>query len=232
MNRKTTHKKGILYIIGTPIGNMKDISLRALEILKNTIDVLYCENTRFTKKLLTHYEIQLSARVYTEHNEEKKIPEIIRLLDNGKNVGLVSNAGMPVISDPGFVLVRELRNRDYVVDVIPGPTALITGLVLSAMPPDRFYFGGFLPDKRGKRKKALLELKDLNVTLLFYLSPYKVRKTLEDVYETLGNRQVCLLRELTKMFQEIRTFYLEEYLQTDNQDKWKGELVLVIEKSG
>ncbi len=230
MNRKTTHQEGTLYIIGTPIGNIRDITLRALDVLRKDLDTLYCENTRRTRKLLSHYDIRLPLRVYTENNEERKIPEIDRLLQKGKKVGLVTNAGMPVISDPGYKLVRYLKEKEYNIDIIPGPTAVTNALILSAMPPDKFFFGGFLPEKRGKRKKALEEVKGLKATLLFYLSPYKVQKTLEDVYEVLGNRKICLVREMTKVFQEERTYMLKDYLQIQPSPQWKGELVLAIDK--
>ncbi len=218
---------GKLYIIGTPIGNLKDISIRAIQTLKK-LDILYCEDTRITKKLLNRYKIKMLTKSYNEHNELKRIPEIINLLKQGKVVGLVSDAGMPVISDPGYKLIREVLINKLELDIIPGPTAFVSALILSGFPPNSFYFGGFLPDKRGKRQKKLLQIKDLNCTLIFYLSPYKVYKTIEDIYTVLGDRKLCLIREITKLYQERLVFSAKEFLEKYKDKKWKGELVLLI----
>lgn len=229
MSKKTNETHGKLYIIGTPIGNLQDITLRALDVLKNEVNILYCEDTRTTRKLLNRHEVSVELRSYTEHNEEGRIPQILEDLKKGLQIGLVSDAGMPVISDPGYKLARSVAENGFELDTIPGPTAFVSALILSTMAPNAFYYGGFLPEKRGKRQKKLAEVAELQSTLIYYLSPYKVKKTLMDVLEVLGDRQCCIVREITKIYQESCKYRVSDYLAQCPDKKWKGELVLVIE---
>src|SRR3989338_6746414 len=193
---------GALFVIATPIGNLKDITLRALETLKQ-VDLIACEDTRHTQKLLTHYQIQKPLTSLFEHNERLKVPSLIRQLQEGKTIGLVSDAGTPGISDPGFVLIREAIRSDITVIPIPGPSAIITALPASGLPTDRFCFEGFLPQKSAACKRKLEELKEEKRTMIFYESPHRVIKTLNLMLEAWGDVSIVCARELTKLHEEI-----------------------------
>lgn len=216
---------GELFIISTPIGNRQDITLRALEIFTK-LDYLLCEDTRKTKQLLDFYQINpLPSLVsFYEPVEEQKIPQVVSWLKEGKNVGLVTNAGTPLVSDPGFKLVRECVKENIQVVPIPGASALLAALVVSGLPTDKFTFLGFLPKKAGKKEKLLKEAK---YTVIAYESPFRIIKTLELLQKLMPERQIVIGRELTKKFEEVIRGKPEELLKKI-QDKVKGEIVILI----
>ena len=215
-----------IYIVSTPIGNRQDITLRALEIFTK-LDYLLCEDTRKTKQLLDFYQIKpLPILVsFYEPVEEQKIPEVIVWLKAGKSVGLVTNAGTPLISDPGFKLVRECVKENIQVVPIPGASALLAALVVSGLPTDKFTFLGFLPKKAGKKEKLLKEAK---YTVIAYESPYRIIKTLELLQKLMPEKQVVICRELTKKFEEVVRGKPEELLEKKRDRKIKGEIVLMF----
>ena len=215
-----------IYIVSTPIGNRQDITLRALEIFTK-LDYLLCEDTRKTKQLLDFYQIKpLPILVsFYEPVEEQKIPEVIVWLKAGKSVGLVTNAGSPLISDPGFKLVRECVKENIQVVPIPGASALLAALVVSGLPTDKFTFLGFLPKKVGKKEKLLKEAK---YTVIAYESPYRIIKTLELLQKLMPEKQVVICRELTKKFEEVVRGRPEELLEKMRDRKIKGEIVLMF----
>ncbi|HBT20732.1 MAG TPA: 16S rRNA (cytidine(1402)-2'-O)-methyltransferase [Peptococcaceae bacterium] len=219
---------GTLYICSTPIGNMEDITLRALRVFKE-VDLIAAEDTRTAKKLLNHYEINTPVTSYHEHNEKNKAPKIIELLLEGRNIALISEAGTPGISDPGYELIREAVNHGIKITVIPGPSALISGLVVSGLPMDRFAFEGFLPRKRSQRRQILENLKNEPRTLIFYESPHRLEETLEDMKEIFNDRRAVLARELTKIYEEILRGNLGELLAAVREKGARGEYVLVVE---
>jgi 16S rRNA (cytidine1402-2'-O)-methyltransferase len=221
----------MLTILPTPIGNLKDITLRALEILK-TADGIICEDTRRTSILLSHFEIHKSLLVLNDFNEAKVFPQILEKLKNGENLALVSDGGTPLISDPGYKLVRECLLQNIEVDSLPGPSALITALTLSGLPPDKFLFLGYLPEKQGKRAELLKKMSVLNstlsVTFIAYIPPHKLLKTLEDMYEVYGNVQICLAKELTKIYQSVKSQTISSWLEQFKKQPPKGEFVLLF----
>ncbi|MDP2174492.1 MAG: 16S rRNA (cytidine(1402)-2'-O)-methyltransferase [Bacteroidota bacterium] len=220
-------ESGRLYLVPTPIGNLKDITLRALEVLKNS-DVILAEDTRNTGVLLKHFEIDKPMQSYHAHNEHEKIRDVIYQLQNGKTMSLVTDAGTPGISDPGFLIVRECIANKIAFECLPGATALIPALVKSGMPTDKFVFEGFLPVKKG-RKTRLDFLKNENRTLVFYESPYKLLTTLKDFITWFGEeRQVAVSREISKMFEETLHGSLSEIHQHFTKKAPKGEFVIVL----
>jgi len=221
---------GTLYIVSTPIGNLKDITFRAIEVLSN-VDLIAAEDTRHTRILLQHYNIRTPATSYFDFNKEKKIPSLIKRLQEGARLALVSAAGTPGISDPAFRLVRTCIEHGFRIETIPGATAFVPALVLSGLPTDRFVFEGFLPVKKG-RKTRLETLRNEPRTMVMYESPYRVVRTLRDLEATLGNRQIVVVRELTKKFEEVVRGSLTEINSDIEQLKLKGEFVLVIEGAG
>lgn len=223
-----TDKKGVLYIVGTPIGNLKDITLRAIETLQS-VDIILAEDTRQTLKLLNHLNISKQLISYHRHNEEAKVQMVVELLDAGKNIALVSDAGMPIISDPGQGLVRYLVENNYKIEVIPGVTALITAIVKSGMDSTRFSFEGFLSVSKKQRIKRLNELKDEIRTMIFYEAPHKILYTLKDMYETFGQRNICICRELTKIHEEYRHTTFKDAIKDIEENGIKGEIVLIVE---
>lgn len=218
---------GTLYIIATPIGNLDDFSQRAVETLK-TADVVASEDTRIARKLLGKFGIQVPLISFFEHNEEKRIPELITQLEAGKTVALISDAGTPLISDPGYRLVREAAARDIRIVPVPGPSAVMAALSVAGLPTDRFTFVGFLARKPGKRKKELTQLTELAHTVVIFESPHRVLKTLQDMEEIMGARTVVLCRELTKRFEEILRGIPSELLKDLSDRKIKGEITLVV----
>lgn len=222
---KTT--KGILAIVSTPIGNMEDITLRALRILKEA-DLIAAEDTRRTGLLLKHFGIEKPLTSYFEGNELKKKEVILSRLKQGDRVALVSDAGTPGISDPGFRLIRTAIEHEIPVIPIPGPSAVITALSVSGLPTDAFFFKGFLPHKSKKRRDLLKELEEVRETLIFYESPHRISETLKDVYEVLGNREIVLSRELTKVYEEVLRGKVSEILNQIGGRTLKGEMTLVI----
>ena len=221
-------QRGILYVVGTPIGNLKDITLRAIETLQNA-DIILAEDTRQTLKLLNHLNIEKHMISYHRHNEENKVQMVVSLLDEGKNIALVSDAGMPIISDPGQGLVKYLVENEYKIEVIPGVTALITAIVRSGMDSTRFTFEGFLSVSKKQRIKRLNELKDEIRTMIFYEAPHKILYTLKDMYEVFGQRNICICRELTKIHEEYKNTTFEEAIEKLEKDGIKGEIVLIVE---
>jgi 16S rRNA (cytidine1402-2'-O)-methyltransferase len=219
---------GALYIVATPIGNLEDITLRAIRILKEA-DLIACEDTRHTKKLLNHYGITAPTTSYFEHNKFAKGDFLIRQLEEGKNIALVSDAGTPGISDPGYNLVVAAVEKDIAVVPIPGPSAAIAALCASGLPTDRFLFLGFLPQKDGKKRKVLESLVQEPATLVFYESPFRVKKTLKLAREVLGDRRAVLAHELTKVHERFFRGRIGELLTQEADLVDKGEWVLLIE---
>lgn len=221
-------QKGKLYVVGTPIGNLKDITLRAIETLEK-VDLILAEDTRQTLKLLNHLNISKQMISYHRHNEDQKVQMVVSLLDEGKDIALVSDAGMPIISDPGQGLVHFLVDNNYEIEVIPGVTALITAIVRSGMDSTRFTFEGFLSVSKKQRIKRLNELKDEIRTMIFYEAPHKILYTLKDMYEVLGERNICICRELTKIHEEYRNTTFKEAIEQIEENGIKGEIVLIVE---
>jgi len=220
-------EKGTLYIVSTPIGNMEDITLRALRILKE-VDLIAAEDTRRTGLLLKHFGIQAPLTSYFEGNELRKREFILAKLKEGKNVALVSDAGTPGISDPGFRLIQLAIENQLPIIPIPGSSAVITALSVSGLPTDAFLFKGFLPHKSKKRRDLLKELENVRETLVFYESPHRISETLKDILEILGDREIVLTRELTKVYEEIIRGKVSEILNQVGDRTLKGEITLVI----
>ncbi len=217
----------MLYIVSTPIGNLQDITLRAIEVLK-TVDLIAAEDTRHTKILLDHFQIPTAVTSYFEHNEKTKAEYLVGLLKEGKNIALVTDAGTPGISDPGYRLVHLAKEEGIAITVIPGPCALIAALSLSALPTDSFIFAGFLPVKSGGRKKRLEEFLNEKRTVIFYESPHRLLKTLADMVEVLADPDVVAAREITKKFEEVRRGKASELLKHFSKIAPKGEFVLLL----
>ncbi|MEO0084983.1 MAG: 16S rRNA (cytidine(1402)-2'-O)-methyltransferase, partial [candidate division WOR-3 bacterium] len=217
-----------LYIVSTPIGNLSDITLRALSILK-AVDLIACEDTRHTTILLNHYQIKNKLTSYFEYNKKEKTDQIIKFIQTGKSVALVSDAGTPGISDPGYYLIRTAIENNIPVVPIPGPSALIAALIVSGLPSDRFAFEGFLPKRKGKKHKKLQNLKDEERTMIFYDSPYRVKDSLKSMLEIFGDRKIVLVRELTKKFETIIRDKISEVISQLENKKLKGEIVLIVE---
>ncbi len=216
-----------LYIVATPIGNLEDMTFRAVRVLKEA-GIIAAEDTRHTRKLLSHFDIHTRMESFHEHNEQVATGRFVELLQNGKNVALVSDAGTPATSDPGFRLVRAAVEAAIEVEAVPGASAVITALAVSGIPTDQFTFIGFLPDKEGKRKNRLAELKDVQHTLVFYVSKWKVEKVLADMIEVFGERNAVLCRELTKLHEEVVRAPLSKILEGVKGREVKGELTLVV----
>lgn len=219
--------KGKLYIVGTPIGNLDDITIRAVNTLRN-VDVILAEDTRQTLKLLNHFEISKHMISYHRHNEDDKIEKIVEILNSGKNLALVSDAGMPIISDPGQNLVKYLVKNNYDIEVVPGVTALITAIVKSGLDSTRFTFEGFLSVNKKQRKERLKSLVNETRTMIFYEAPHKILSTLKDMYEYFENRDICIARELTKIHEEYRYTNFKDAIINIEENGIKGEIVLVI----
>ncbi|KRQ86341.1 Ribosomal RNA small subunit methyltransferase I [Caloramator mitchellensis] len=219
---------GYIYLVATPIGNLGDITLRALEILKS-VHFIAAEDTRQTLKLLNHFEIKKPLISYHEHNKYESGEKIIKRVLEGESMALVTDAGTPGISDPGEALVKMAIENDIKVFGIPGPTAFVNALIVSGLNTSRFVFEGFLPvDKKGRRER-LEALLDEERTIIFYEAPHKLERTLEDLYKTFGNRKIALCRELTKKYEEIIRCTLKEAIDTFKQKKPLGEFVLILE---
>ena len=221
---------GTLYLVATPIGNLQDITLRAIETLR-AVNVIACEDTRHTRNLLTHFRISNKLVSYHEHNEFERAEELGDRLLAGESVAIVSDAGTPGISDPGFRLVQRAVEIGAQVVSIPGPAAFVAAVTSSGLPTDSIYFGGFLPSKKGERRKRLEEVKDIPATLVFYEAPHRLARSLADCAEILGDRQAAVARELTKIHEEIVRDPLDQLAERYSQTTVKGEIVLVIEKA-
>ena len=222
---------GTLYLIATPIGNLEDITHRAVRLL-GEVDVIACEDTRHTKKLLNHYGINTKTVSYHEHNERERALELIERLKSGADVAIVSDAGTPGISDPGFRLARIAIDSDVRVVPVPGASALISALVGSGLPTDEFFFGGFLPARSGARRARLAALRTIAATLIFYEAPHRIAATLRDAQEILGERQAVVARELTKLHEEIARGSLSELAaRFSTAESALGEMVLIIDRT-
>jgi 16S rRNA (cytidine1402-2'-O)-methyltransferase len=222
---------GTLFVVATPIGNLEDITLRAIRILSE-VDLIAAEDTRQTKILLTRHSINTPMTSYHKFNIRSRTPQLIELLKQGQNIALVSDSGMPGVSDPGHEIIRESIDQNIRVEVIPGPSAAITALVVSGLPTDHFLFEGFLPRKPGKKTKRLKELKNEEGTIIIYESPFRLARTLEDIRMVWGERRVAICRELTKKFEEVIRGKAGEVLEKIKGRKIRGEVVVVVEGSG
>ncbi len=218
---------GTLYLCATPIGNLKDISLRALDVL-GSVQLIAAEDTRHTKKLLNYFQIKTALTSYHQHNEKGKSGELIDYLKSGRDLALVSDAGLPGISDPGEVLVRRALQEEIPVDVIPGPSAFASGLVISGMPCTPLYFAGFLPSTGKARRDALREMKGIRATQVFYEGPHRLTKLLEDILDIYGDVAVVVARELTKLHQELLRGKVSEILNRLLEVPPKGEIVVYV----
>lgn len=221
---------GTLYLVATPIGNLQDISLRALETLR-TVDLIACEDTRHTRKLLTHFRISNSLTSYHEHNEQERSDELADRLVRGENIAIVSDAGTPGICDPSFRIVERAHEIGAKVIPIPGAVAFVNAVVASGIATDSIFFGGFLPSKKGERQRRLNQIKDIPATLVFYETPHRLLKSLADCVEILGDRKAAVARELTKLHEETVTGTLAGIEAQFAGKTVKGEIVLVIERS-
>ena len=221
---------GTLYLVATPIGNLADITHRALDILRN-VSLIACEDTRHTRKLLQHYGIETKTISYHEHNEQQRARELVQTLHEGNDVAVVSDAGTPSISDPGYRLVRAAIENDIPVVPVPGPSALISALVATGLPTDEFFFGGFLPAKSNARRTRLNELRSVPGTLVFYEAPRRLAETLNDALEILGEREAAVARELTKLHEEIKRGRLSELANHYATEEPRGEIVLLIDRT-
>ena len=221
---------GTLYLVATPIGNLDDITLRAIKVL-GEVNLIACEDTRHTRKLLTHFGINTRTISYHEHNERERAAELLERVSRGESVAVVSDAGTPGISDPGFRLVQLAIENDIPVVPVPGAAAFVSALVVSGIPTDEFFFAGFLPSRTSARRARLKELQSLPATLLFYEAPHRLAASLRDAAEILGQRNAVVARELTKVHEEIARGSLGELTSRYESETVRGEIVLVIERA-
>lgn len=222
---------GTLYLVATPIGNLEDITHRAVRLLRE-VNVIACEDTRHTRKLLNHYGINRRTISYHEHNERERAAELLKLIEAGSDVAIVSDAGSPGISDPGFQLARLAIESGVRVVPVPGPSALIAALIASGLPTDEFFFCGFLPARSGARRTRLAELRSIPATLIFYEAPHRIAATLRDAREILGEREAVVARELTKLHEEIARGRLGELAERfSTSERVRGEIVLIIDRN-
>jgi len=219
---------GILYICGTPIGNLEDVTLRVLKILKE-VKLIAAEDTRHTKKLLNHYQINTKVTSYYEYNKFKKATYLLEILKNGQDIALVSDAGMPGISDPGYVLVNLALKNNIKIIPVPGVSALITALVVSGLPADKFVFEGFLPRKIKERKRYFKNIENEERTVIFYETPHRLKRALKDMLEVWGDRKIVIARELTKKYEEIIRGNLSQILTEIYEKEIKGEITLIVQ---
>jgi 16S rRNA (cytidine1402-2'-O)-methyltransferase len=227
MSEKNQIKQSVLYIVSTPIGNLEDITLRALNILKS-VDIIACEDTRHSLKLLNHYEIKKRLISYHSYNEDNSIAGIINLLNQGNSIALISDSGTPCISDPGFKLIKALRENSIEVVPIPGPSAFLTLLTASGFRTDKFIFNGFLSIKNGKRTKQLEELSNIEATLIFYESPHRILKLLDCISQVFPEKMICLGKELTKLNEKIITGNAISVKNELERSKIFGEYVILV----
>jgi len=215
-----------LFLVPTSIGNFDDMTFRSVETLK-TVDLIYCEDTRVTKVLLSHFSIDTPLKSYHIFNESERLDEVLNNLKSGMNIALVSDAGLPCISDPGYLISKYVIENGYNVVSLPGASASLTALIASGLPNDKFYFNGFLNSKQSQRIKQLEQLVDKQETLIIYEAPHRIKETLNDIYSVLGDRNIVIARELTKKYEEYTRGSLKDII--DNIQELKGEIVLIIE---
>jgi 16S rRNA (cytidine1402-2'-O)-methyltransferase len=218
---------GTLYVVATPIGNLEDLSMRAVRVLRE-VAIIACEDTRHTRVLLQHYGVATPILSYHEHNEAARTPELLRRLEAGASVALVSDAGTPILSDPGFTLLRHAIATSIPVVPIPGPSAITTALSVAGLPTDRFVFVGFLPRRTGERRRILAALASVPWTVVLFEAPHRIRQTLQDLKAILGDRQMAVGRELTKKFEEMIRGAVSQVLEHVQRTPPRGELTLVV----
>ena len=223
----STESGGCLYLVGTPIGNLEDITLRALRILKE-VDLIACEDTRHTQKLLNHYDIAKTLVSYHEHNEMTRSPELLIKLEDGAKIALVSDAGMPLVSDPGYRLVTLCVRHKIRVVPIPGPSAMLAALAGSGVPSEEFLFVGFLPARSGERRRMLERLRIEERTIIFYEAPHRIAESIADAREILGDRPACIAREVTKLHEEFLRGKLSQLEESLAERPARGEITLVV----
>ena len=217
----------MLYIVSTPIGNLKDITFRAIEVLKS-VDLIACEDTRHSRILLSHYQIDKPLVSYHSYNKKFRTDEIIKLLKDGKEIALISDAGTPGISDPGVALVAQAIKENIALTVIPGPSGIISGLVISGFPTNKFVFEGFLPIKQAGRLKRLTQLKNEERTIVIYESPHRLLRALEDMKTVFGDIEIACIRELTKKFEEARHSKISEVIEHFSKNPIRGEFIIIF----
>jgi 16S rRNA (cytidine1402-2'-O)-methyltransferase len=222
---------GKLYLVATPIGNPEDITLRAIKVLRR-VDIIAAEDTRRAKRLLARYRIKAPLTSFFEHNEPTKKEALIRRLDEGHDIALISDAGTPGVSDPGFRLIKQAIEQGIEVITLPGPSAHVAALVVSGLPTDSFHFFGFLPPKGAKRNKRLEEMRELRGTTILYEAPHRLLRTLQDIKECCGERQIVVARELTKTYEEVIRGEITEVLEGLKKRKIRGEITLVVAGRG
>ena len=222
-------KANALYVVATPIGNLDDITFRAVSVLK-AVDVVFSEDTRQTKKLFGRHQVTTPLKSYRDQNHKRVLQEILDLLEQGKTLALVSDSGTPLISDPGYKLVRSVVDAGYLVIPVPGPSAVIASLSASGLPTDKFVFVGFLPKSQGKRVELLTEFGKLDATLVIYESPFRVVQLLQEILTVLGNREVCLACEITKIFEKFDRGLTSELLERLSTQKIRGEYTVLVSK--
>ena len=218
---------GKLFLVPTPIGNLGDMTPRALETLKDS-ELVACEDTRVSGRLLSHFGLKKRLISYHDFNEEARLPILLKILKDGGNVSVVTDAGSPGLSDPAYRIIRAAIDNGIVVSPLPGANALIPALTGSGLPLDRFFFEGFLPNKSGARKNRLEKIKELEHTLIFYESPFRVEKTVADILEIFGDRPACVAREISKIYEEFIRGSLSEILKTLQSRTIKGEIVIIV----
>jgi 16S rRNA (cytidine1402-2'-O)-methyltransferase len=223
-----SNERGVLYLVPTPIGNLEDMTFRAIRILKE-VDYIAAEDTRQTKKLCNHFEIDTPITSYHEHNKHTKSEQLLSDLNSQKNIALVSDAGMPCISDPGYELVVSAVKEGYTVVPLPGPNAALTALIASGLPTGQFYFYGFLNRNKKQRKEQLQELQYIKESMIFYEAPHRLKETLKSIEEILGNRSIVLCRELTKRYEEFLRGSVLEAIEWANSTDVRGEFCLILE---
>ncbi len=217
-----------MYVIATPIGNLEDITLRAIRVL-GEVDFILAEDTRKTGVLLSRLNIKKKLVSFFEHNEEKKIPQVIEQLSRGKNIALVSSAGTPTISDPGYKLIREARKQGFNITSIPGPSSILNALAVTSIAHDKFFFLGYMPKKKSARKKMFEQAKQSKATFIFLESPFRIQSTLQDLKNVFGNSRVALAREMTKKFEEVLEANVDEALEKLKERKPRGEYTVIVD---
>lgn len=227
MTETESKQAGTLYLVPTPIGNLGDITSRALEIIK-AVELIACEDTRVTGKLLSLYGVKKRMLSYYNFNEQARLPQLLSVLTGGGDVAIISDAGSPGLSDPAYRIIRAAIDNGIKISPLPGANSVIPALTASGLPLDRFFFEGFLPQKSAARKNRLAKLRELDHTLIFFESPFRIEKTVADLLEVLGDRPACLAREISKMYEEFIRGKLSEILTQISQRRLKGEFVIVV----